>query len=128
MSNQLLIDKAERFIISAKLLNEAGDYDSAASRLYYAMFYMAEAMLNVLGLSFSSHKAVISMFGQHFAKTNLLDPRFHQSLIAAYSQRQLGDYAIVSQLNQADIEHLIKEADDFVTAGKKWLADNPCTP
>ena len=58
-----LLEKAERFIRSARILAADGDFDSAASRLYYAMFYMAEALLETRGLSFSSHKAVISAFG-----------------------------------------------------------------
>lgn len=40
-----LLEKAERYLRSAKLLENAGDYDSAASRSYYAMFYGAEALL-----------------------------------------------------------------------------------
>jgi len=49
---ELLLEKAERYIRSAKLLAGDGDYDSAASRLYYAMFYIAERLLEVKDLSF----------------------------------------------------------------------------
>ena len=86
------LEKAERFIRSAQILIDSDDHDSAASRLYYAMFFTAEALLEALGLSFSSHRAIISAYGQHFAKTKELDPRFHQVLITAFNQRQLGDY------------------------------------
>ncbi len=92
--SESLLEKAERFIQSAKLLEADGDFDSAASRLYYAMFYIAEALLQARGFSYSSHRAVISAYGQYFAKTNELDPIFHQALLTAFNQRQLGDYAI----------------------------------
>jgi hypothetical protein len=40
--------------------------------------------------------AVISAYGQDFARTRVLDPRFHRALLTAFSQRQLGDYAVDS--------------------------------
>jgi uncharacterized protein (UPF0332 family) len=89
--SDLLIAKAKRFIKSAEILAEAEDYDSAVSRLYYAMFHTAQALLETLGQTFSSHRAVISAYGQNFAKTGILDPQFHKALVDAFNQRQLGD-------------------------------------
>ncbi len=116
-----LFDKAERYIRSAKILPADGDFDSAASRLYYAMFFITETLLYARGLTFSSHHAVIAAFGQHFAKTKELDPRFHQALLAAFSQRQIGDYKNVSGLTSGDIDNLLKDASDFLTAGRLWI-------
>ncbi|MDY6966818.1 MAG: HEPN domain-containing protein [Halobacteriota archaeon] len=42
-----LIKKAERFLRTAELILDDGDYDSCVSRCYYAMFFMAEAILIV---------------------------------------------------------------------------------
>lgn len=120
-NSEPFFDKAERYIRSAKILSSDGDFDSAASRLYYAMFFIAEALLNACGLSFSSHHAVIAAFGQYFAKTNELDPRFHQALLAAFSQRQLGDYTNVSGLTSDDTDTLLKDASDFLIAGRQWM-------
>jgi len=104
MLSDPLLTKAERFIDSAILLADDGDYDSAASRLYYAMFFVAEALLAARGYTFSSHRAVISAFGQYFVKTNELDPGFHKALTVAFNQRQLGDYAIESGLGKEEID------------------------
>jgi len=122
MSSEEWFRKAKQFIHSAEILVEEGDFDSAASRLYYAMFYIAQALLESLGLSFSSHKAVISAFGQHFAKSGEIDPRFHRALIDAFNQRQLGDYAVQSGLIRSDIEIMLIDAGDFLEAGRQWLA------
>jgi len=62
----VMLEKARRYIKSAAVLQLEGDHDSAVSRLYYAMFYCAEALLLARGHSFSSHRAVISAFAQHF--------------------------------------------------------------
>jgi uncharacterized protein (UPF0332 family) len=118
------LEKAERYIRSARILTDSGDYDSAASRLYYAMFFTAEALLEVLGLSFSSHKAIIAAYGQHFAKTKELDPKFHHILIAAFNKRQLGDYRVQSGLGRDDVDTLLVQVTEFVNAGRKWLEDS----
>jgi len=36
-----------------------------------------ETLLLSKGLTFSSHSAVIAAYGKGFAKTGLLDPKFH---------------------------------------------------
>lgn len=63
------MEKGRRSLEAGRSLYSRGDYDFAASRAYYAMFYLVEALLSSLGLSFSKHSAVISAFGQHFVKT-----------------------------------------------------------
>jgi uncharacterized protein (UPF0332 family) len=116
--------KAERFILSAEILLSDEDFDSAASRLYYGMFFVAQALLERLGLSFSSHRSVISAYGQHFAKSETLDPRFHRALIDAFNQRQLGDYSVFSGLNLSDVEIMLANASEFLTAARNWLETN----
>jgi len=123
--SESLLVKAERYIRSAEILAQDGDLDSAASRLYYAMFYIAETLLEAKELTFSSHKAVISAFGLHFAKTNEIDPSFHQHLLTAFNQRQLADYAALSGLQQDDIRHLLSVAQSFLEAARNWLKHHP---
>lgn len=89
------------------------------------MFFTAEAMLERRGLVFSSHRAVISAFGQNFAKTNDVEPRFHQAMLGAFSQRQLGDYGIDTGLQATDIASLMTNAQDFLSTARQWLAEHP---
>jgi len=86
-----LIIKAQRYLKSAKLLLEDGDYESSVSRSYYAMFYCAEAALLTKGLTFSSHKGVISVFGELFIKPGVFPREFGRELNKAFAKRQLGD-------------------------------------
>jgi uncharacterized protein (UPF0332 family) len=117
-----LLLKAEKFISSAHLLIKSGDFDSAVSRTYYAVFYVAEALLDALGLSFSSHKSVISVFGPEFAKKDILDSRFHRLLIAAFEKRQQADYWVETGLERQEVEELLSDAEAFLLAAKSWLA------
>lgn len=93
---EAMLEKAGRYIDSAEALRLREDFDSAVSRLYYAMFYCAEALLRARGHSFSSHRAVISAFAQQFVKPGLLLKDFHRWLQTAFEKRQVGDYEFVS--------------------------------
>ena len=66
-----LMERARKYLKSARMLLDEQDYESSVSRAYYAMFYAAEAALLTRDLSFSSHKGVISAFGEHFVKTDI---------------------------------------------------------
>jgi uncharacterized protein (UPF0332 family) len=57
-----LIEKAKESLDVAKKLVRDDHYDFAACRAYYAMFYIAEALLADLGQSYSRHSAVIAGF------------------------------------------------------------------
>ncbi|MGB5735377.1 MAG: HEPN domain-containing protein [Thiohalocapsa sp.] len=118
-----LLQKADRYPDSAEMLATAGDYDSAVSRAYYAAFFLAELLLDSLGQSYSSHRALISAYGQQFAKTGRLDPRFHRMLIAAFAKRQEVDYLPESGLIAADVSALVIEVKQFRAVAVDWLRE-----
>lgn len=116
-----LLQKAKRYIRSAQLLLQDGDYASAASRLYYAMFYCAEAVLLTEGLTYSRHRGVISGFGQYFVKTGKFPADLHAWLIEAFDKRQIGEYESIPVLTETDIEDLLKKARQFVDEIEVYL-------
>ena len=118
---QGLLDKAERFIESARLLRQHGDLASAASRLYYAMFYCAEALLLTKGLSFSKHGSAIAAYGQHFVKTGEMPAETHRWLRDALDKRQLADYEVRPILSDDDIEEMEAQAVQFLDAAREYL-------
>lgn len=109
-----LVKKSRRYLSSADLLIRHGDYDSAVSRAYYAMFYMTEALLLRQGLSFSSHKAVIGALGKYFVKTGKLKKDLHKSLIDVFEKRQIGDYESQVCTDQDTAKDVLAKARSFV--------------
>ena len=75
------INKAEKFLETANLTLNSGDYDSCVSRCYYSMFIITEAVLLTKDLKASSHKGVISLFGEHFIKTGIFDKMYGKILM-----------------------------------------------
>jgi uncharacterized protein (UPF0332 family) len=116
-----LRSKANRSIAAAATLLQTGDPDFAASRAYYAMFYIAEALLLSRGLSFSKHTAVQAAFGKHFVKSAELDPRYHRWLLEAFAARIAGDYGVEMVLTREDVEDTIHRAQSFLETAHQYL-------
>jgi len=118
---QSLIEKARRYLRSAELLIQDGDCDSAVSRSYYAMFYLAQAALLKKKMTFTSHKAVISAFGRYFVKTGIFEKRLGRDLNIIFDERQLGDYESNFSISEANARHTLESARGFVDQVAEWL-------
>ncbi len=122
-----LIERANKYLNSSKLLFNEGDYESSVSRAYYAMFYAAEAVLLTQNLSFSSHRGVISAFGEHFIKTDTFPREMGREFNRAFEKRQLGDYEYTFVISQDEASEILEKGKDFVEKliqylnEKKWL-------
>ena len=111
-----LIQRANRYLKSAGVLIAEKDYESAVSRAYYAMFYAAQAILLAKGLSFSSHKGVISGFGEHFVKTGAFPREMGRELNRAFAKRQIGDYGHTFLITREEAEQILANGKVFVDA------------
>ncbi|NJK36873.1 MAG: HEPN domain-containing protein [Oscillatoriales cyanobacterium RM2_1_1] len=119
---QALINKSQRSVAAAQTLIQQGFYDFAVSREYYAMFYIAEALLDQEGLSFSSHAAVIGAFGQHLARPGKVPTEFHRQFIDAQAQRTRAEYDSQANLSQSDAEIIVNQAPDFIAIAIQVLS------
>lgn len=115
------IDKAEKFMITAEQALNIDDYDSCASRCYYAMFFMAEAALLTKNLTASSHKGVISLFGEQFVKTKIFERNLGKALNDAYDKRLVGDYGVGFSVTKEQAQDLLETAQNFVQKLKNYL-------
>jgi len=115
------IAKAERFLTSAEHLAAIGDYDSCASRCYYAAFFMAEAALIWKGIAAWSHRSVIRLFGQHFIRTGVFPAELGRLLSRAYDARLTADYAVGFGVSREEAENLLRATRQFVWQVRSYL-------
>ena len=118
---EALIKKAQRYLKSAEILLQDGDQESCVSRTYYAMFYAAEAVLLTKKLSFSSHKGVISAFGEHFVKTNIFPREMGRELNRAFGKKQIGDYEYTFVISHDEAAQMLQSGHKFVNTIIDWL-------
>ncbi|HQL54889.1 MAG TPA: HEPN domain-containing protein [Phycisphaerae bacterium] len=120
-STAKLLDKSERSISAGDSLLAGGHVEAAANRAYYAMFYVAEALLGERGLRFRKHGGVHGAFGEHFVKTGLFDPQYHRWLLAAFNKRITADYGVDAELTVSEVAEMLAQAREFLAISRGFL-------
>lgn len=116
-----LIAKGRRSLKAAQRLFQETDYDFSASRAYYAMFYLAEALLLQRGLSFSKHAGVLAALYEQYVKPGRLPQTLHRALHRAFEARQQGDYGFEEPFPRNEAKELLAGAEDFLKAATALL-------
>lgn len=120
-----LLEKAAHSIDAAEILLGTGHLDSAASRAYYACFYIAQALLSSRNLEFSSHGQVLAQYGRYFSKTRALDPAFHTLLSNAFDLRHVADYQTKIPIKNEVVLDVIVGDRRFLAAAREYLEQLP---
>jgi uncharacterized protein (UPF0332 family) len=115
------LDKADHALLVAGDLMAQGHAPDAASKIYYAMFYAAKALLTSEGVNVVKHSAVESAFGYHFAKPGRIDTRFHRMLMNARKIREIADYDIEEEIIEPVASLKVEEGRAFVAEVKQFL-------
>jgi uncharacterized protein (UPF0332 family) len=111
----------ESHVVANKLI-DMGHPRFSAAQSYYTIFYLAQAMLQSKGLTFSSHSAVVAAYGKEFAKTGVLDPKFHRYIIDAQRRRQVGHYGDeTEEVTEEQARESYQWADEFKQAVEVYL-------
>lgn len=106
---------------SAKILLQENHLKDSLSRSYYAMFSAARAMLALKELDSSKHSGVISLFNQHFVKTNIFDPSLGRILKKAQYSRERSDYGDYYVVTREEAQNQIDSAEKFIAEIKRVL-------
>lgn len=120
-----LLRTARESLSAARLLLESRYFGFAASRAYYAMFYVAEAFLEGEELAFSKHAAVIAAFGKEFAKSGRVAPEFHRFLTRAFELRRDGDYGGTNAVSEEDARQTLDHAARFLDLAGRLIGPLP---
>ncbi|MFQ5495103.1 MAG: HEPN domain-containing protein [Phycisphaerae bacterium] len=115
-----LLAKAARSMEAGRAALAGGHVEAAAGRAYYAMFYVAEALLDDKGLRFKKHGGVHSTLGEHFVKTKTIDARHHRRLLAAFNKRITADYGFDVELSATEVGEMLEHAREFLETGVSW--------
>lgn len=85
---------------------------------------MATAALAAKGISASSHRGVLRLFGEHLVKTGLLSRDLAKALSEAYDYRLLADYAVGTAITPADAQRLLQLAEHFIEQVSRYLSSS----
>jgi len=109
-----LLSKSEENIAAARILMDRGFTEISASRAYYAMFYLATAMLLGGNKRFKKHSAVMAAFGRDVTQAGLLPTELHGWLLDAAKARNVSDYQSSHAISQDEASAHIERAERFL--------------
>lgn len=121
-STQQLMLNAEETLNASEMLFKEEYLRDAINRAYYAVFYIAEALLNEKDLRFSKHGTVHGAFAQHYVRTKIFDEKYHKLLTGAFRRRMLGDYDEITRFSAEEVSGILEQASDFLETAKNYLA------
>jgi len=116
------LGRAEKALKSAKLLEENGELEDAASRAYYAMFHATRALLFSKGMNAKTHKGALSLFGEKIVKQGIMSEEYADMLRKAFDLRQKSDYEIYAETSVELVKEVIKNAEKFIERVKALIA------
>jgi uncharacterized protein len=106
--------KAQVTLKAARLMMNNELYDSALNRLYYSVFYAANALLVKNGIDVKSHEYVFNKFNEMFIYTGLIPKKFGYLFNELYEKRQTGDYQDLYDFDYETIDHLFEPVESFI--------------
>ena len=96
-------EKAVVALADAAFLADAGRYNLAANRLYYALYYAASALLLSKGIATKRHSGLITQMHMNFVKTGVLSTDEGALFKVMFDLRHEGDYEDFVDVEQMDI-------------------------
>ena len=115
------IEKSGLALKEAEIMAQNELFDNAVTRLYYACFYAASALLIKNKIETGSHRAVKTMLSLHFVKPGLLDTKHIRTYSELLNGRQLSDYEDFFYQDRDSYETYRQDALVFIEAIKNLI-------
>jgi len=118
------INRASETVKEAELLAKEGYYNAAASRLYYACFYAAQALLVANNLTTATHAGVKTMLGLQFVSKGILEKEHGKTFSRLFEIRHSGDYDDFVYCDKEMINEYTPKAKSFINKITELLKES----
>ncbi len=119
----LELERSAACLDEARILLGSSRPEGATSRLYYALFHAAVALLLTEGIEPRTHAGVVGLLGQHFVRTGRLSADDARCLARIQKYRHEADYGRsftvtldAARRDLADGEAFLARVRDLVAA------------
>jgi len=112
---EILIQRAERAIMSAELLLHKNTFKASVSCSYYIIFYAVEALLLTKRLRFFSHRSFILLFGEYFIKIGIFKLEIGKRLSKTFENGLIGDYNFASHMDDVTAKEVLGRLKEFIS-------------
>lgn len=108
------LERSRLSIEEAKNSAQAGFYNAAVNRLYYACYYAAIALLLTKKLYPNSHKGVKGLLNLHFVRSGIISQDTAKTFSILFESRQSGDYEDFVFYDISDYDRLLPRTINFI--------------
>ena len=115
------IERSYAAFNEAQYVAQGRFWNLTANRLYYAVFYICEALLLSNQINTNSHAGVSRMMNLHFVRTGKLQKREGELLGRLFRMRQTGDYDDLSDWTEEEIMPLFKPVEELINKIKTLI-------
>jgi uncharacterized protein (UPF0332 family) len=106
--------RAKETLQEAQTLGNSALWNGAINRLYYACFYMVDALLIVRKISHKTHAGTKHQLNLHFGKTKEIEAEMLKFYNDLFEDRFESDYGEFSDFNEDDFQDLFPQAQGFI--------------
>jgi uncharacterized protein (UPF0332 family) len=110
------IQRAKETVQEVKMALEHDYLLLAENRIYYAMFYMVQALALKYDFTTSKHVQLLGWFNKEFVRTGQIDVALGKAYQAGFEKRQEGDYQDFAIFAKDEVESDLKNMIRFLDA------------
>ncbi len=108
------MQRAREALDEAEMLFDGGYLNTYVSRLYYACFYAASALLLTKEFSTSKHGYLRSLLHREFVKTALIPKNLGTHFDLLFDSRHKGDYDDFVTFEAEQVAPWLQRSQDFI--------------
>ena len=116
------IEKAERTFDDVLFCARENKWETAANRLYYALFHAMSALLVSDGHRVKSHRGVLAMFGEHYVRTGLFSKKDGALLSDLVIMRDNADYNCFFEADEEKLKPYLEPTRLLIEKIKQYIA------
>ena len=117
------LEKVQRTFDDALFCADEGKWETAANRLYYALFHAMSALLISDGYHVKSHRGILAMFGEHFIRTEIFAKEDGSLLSDLVIMRDNADYNCFFEADEEKLSPYIEPTRLLIQKIKQFIAN-----
>ena len=118
------LEKAQRTYDDAVFCANEGKWEAAANRFYYALFHAMSALLVNDGHQVKSHRGILSMFGEHYIRTEIFSRQDGSLLSDLVLMRDNADYNCFFEADEEKLQPYIEPTQLLIDKIKQYIASS----
>lgn len=117
-----LIEKSEDTLQDAeKAYQQEMLLSTVQNRIYYSLYYAAQAALISLGYDIGTHEGVKIKIGEEMVLEGLLDKKWGRFYSQQQTYREQADYQLDVDIERDDLEEFIEDSRRFIEQMKEII-------